>query len=281
MKYFLSESIEERVLGTFICEFCSKEVIQKELTIPSGPEKGEKFIANYNCICENKRLAREALQLRRARQRGRKEQKFAMHSMLNASLTKATFSSFEAESEMLLDTKEQLMTYVENFDPVESDSLLLVGSTGVGKSHLAVSVAKSLMGKGYQALFLSVPKLFTKIKQTYNSDMAFNEADILALIEAVDLFVLDDVGTEYMKKNTGDSWADSKLFEILDSRAGKPTIYTTNLDGDELRVRMTERNYSRMMDRVSIFHLYDEDYRQKGANDNGEGFIWDEKCHGL
>lgn len=254
-----------RVLGTFTCKECSQEVIQKELIIVGGPQKGEKLIVNYDCKCKDMDIAKAALKQRKRVKQEQIAEAFEMHSMLNASLTKATFASFQAESELLHDTKDKLMTYAEDFDPTQSESLLLVGSTGVGKSHLAVSVAKTSMDKGYQALFLSVPKLFTKIKQTYDGNTAFNEADILALIEAVDLFVLDDVGTEYMKKNTGGSWADTKLFEILDSRAGKPTIYTTNLDGNGLREKMTSRNYSRMMDRVTIFYLYDEDYRQKGS----------------
>lgn len=254
----------ERILGTFTCKGCNQEVIQKKLIIVGGPQKGEKLIVNYDCKCKDFAIAKAALKQKKRVKQAQIAARFEMHSMLNASLTRARFESYETESESLQDTKEKLMEYAAKFDPAQSESILLVGSTGVGKSHLAVSVAKALMDKGYQALFLSVPKLFTKIKQTYNSELAFNEADILTFIERVDLFVLDDVGTEYKKKKTGDSWADTKLFEILDGRAGKPTIYTTNLDGNKLRERMTERNFSRMMDRVNIFRLYEIDYRQKG-----------------
>lgn len=262
-----TKAVQARTLGHFTCESCQQAVTQKELIIPMGPQKGETFIANYGCKCEDMSLARQVVYGRRRMERERLIQRFHLHSMLNESLKEATFDTFHPRTDASHMTKEQLLAYVAHFDPSQSSNLLLIGPPGVGKSHLSVAVTKKLLEAGFQSLFLSVPKLLTKIKQSYDKGTDFNEADILYLLESVDLFVLDDFGTEYAPKQSNarfDSWTDAKMFEILDRRAGKPTIYTTNLDLGALKERMTARNFSRMMDQVTIYYVAGEDYRQVG-----------------
>jgi len=52
-----------------------------------------------------------------------------------------------------------------------------------------------LIEQGYECLFLSLPKLLTKIKQTYNKE-GITEAELLQVIQRVDLLVFDDIGAE-------------------------------------------------------------------------------------
>src|SRR5699024_452498 len=123
--------------------------------------------------------------------------------------------------------------------------------------HLSVAVTKELMRKGKSCLFVSLPKLLTKIKNTYSGGEV-SEDKLLKMIQDVDLLVLDDVGAEQQT-----DWVNSKLFEIMDDRAGKATIYTTNLNSKELRKQIGERNFSRMMDNLQIIPMNGRDYRRK------------------
>lgn len=256
-----------KLLETFTCKGCGRNVERKEMVIPMGPRKGEIIVADLGCKCEDIRLVEQALKQGKENKAKKIYRLFEGNSMLSKSLARATFKTYHPPTVELGHAKSRLMAYAKEFDPEKSSNLLLVGPYGTGKSHLAVSVTKELMDSGYKCLFLSVPKLLTKIRQTYNGNSKFSEADILELIESVDLFVLDDLGTEYANKRNhdeNDNWTHTKLFEVLDNRAGKPTIFTTNLKSNELVEKLNERNLSRIMDGTEVIKMEGPDYRRKG-----------------
>lgn len=264
-------TLGEKLIGHFTCEGCGKEVERKELVIPVGPRKGEVIVSDFGCKCENIRLAKRAvLQANRCKMR-RMERMFDNGSMMNESLRRATFESYKAPTRDLQQVKERLMVYADQFDTQHAHNILLQGNYGVGKSHLAAAIAKTVMANGCSALFLSVPKLLTKIKNTYGRKERYSEAEILDMVGEVNLFILDDLGTEYTNDwQDGRSWTHTKLFEVLDARAGKPTIFTTNLSGSELEEKMNERNMSRLLDRTEIIRMKGPDYRRSGFSVAGE-----------
>jgi DNA replication protein DnaC len=76
--------------------------------------------------------------------------------------------------------------------------------------------------------------------------------------------VLDDLGAEVIKKDeNGESWALQKLFEIVDARQGKHTIYTTNLNEEKLLIKYNPRNISRIMFQTDTVRLEGQDHRLK------------------
>lgn len=256
---------KQRFIKEFTCDGCGENVQQKELTIPIGPRAGEKITANYGCRCADIKLAEEAIKIKRELMQNRLFDSFQKHSIINQSLKTASFRSYKPPTTELGNVKARMMEYAKNFDKEKSPNLLLVGDYGTGKSHLAAAVTKELMNAKYTCLFLSVPKLITKIKESYDKQSNFNEADILNIIADVDLFVLDDLGTEYTNlTKDNDNWTHTKLFEVLDSRSGKPTIYTTNLTGEQLREKVNSRNLSRILDQTEVIEMKGPDYRMKG-----------------
>jgi len=269
----IGSRLEGKFLAMFTSEGCGRDVQRKELIIPFGPRKGERIVANLGCKCENIRLAKQAVAQANRLKMGRLKRVFNQDSLINQALRQATFESFEAPTEGLQRVKGRMLVYAKKFDANKSGNLLLHGGYGVGKSHLAAAVSKRLIANGHSALFLSVPKLLTKIKDTYGRSSKFSEADLLDMIGQVDLFVLDDLGTEYTNlRQDSDNWTHTKLFEVLDARAGKPTIYTTNLSGAELEWKLNECNLSRVLDRTEIIHMHGADYRRQGFKRASERF---------
>ncbi|GAA5417953.1 DNA replication protein DnaC [Paraliobacillus ryukyuensis] len=180
---------------------------------------------------------------------------FDGHSLLNKSLVNATFESYEPTNDQQQNAKRTAMDYVADF--TGTGNLLFSGTYGTGKSHLSVAITKALMEKGKTCVFISFPKLLTKIKDTYNNDGP-TEDQLMNAMKNVDLLVIDDIGAEKRSE-----WSIAKLFEIIDDRAGKATIYTTNLNSEELNNWVGERNFSRIMENTQPIKLNGNDYRRK------------------
>ena len=246
---------EQKLLKTYICEGCNQQVNQKELIIPIGPHKGDKVIANYGCICEDIKLAERTKQALYRLKRNRVIDSFDYYSLINNSLKQATLEDYKPTSIELNKAKQKVFEYINSFDGEQN--LLFTGDFGTGKSHLSISITKKLMEQGYKCLFLSLPKLLTKIKRTYNKGGG-TEDELLDIIRKVDLLVIDDIGSEQQTE-----WSTSKLFEIIDDRSGKATIYTTNLNSIDLKERVHERSFSRIMENTEVVVMNGEDYRRR------------------
>lgn len=190
---------------------------------------------------------------------------FDQSSLINPKLKQATFEIYEPTSEELAKAKSICQRYATNFDINNPVNLLLIGNYGTGKSHLAVSVAKTLINeKSRNCLFISTPKLLTKLRSTYNRNSKESEGEIIDHLSRVSLLVLDDIGSEQAKptnEHNEQNWATSKIFEIMDNRIGKHTIFTTNFTVEELQERVGGRNFSRMMENTHVIKMYGDDYR--------------------
>lgn len=255
---------EPFISSRYECEGCKQEVNVTEMAIVAGPEKGKVERFFLGCKCEDRFLAEKAIQNERKAKMNYVKGLFDQNSLVNQSLTAATFENYEPPTAVLKEAKQNLMQFVSEFNPREGKNVLLVGTYGTGKSHLSFAAAKKIIENGYSALFLSVPKLLTKIKDTYNSNSKYSENDLLEFVRTVDLLVLDDLGAEYTNaRGSEDNWTWSKLFEIIDSRSGKHTIYTTNLSSKELEAKVNARNFSRIMDNTEVVKMDGRDYRKK------------------
>ncbi|PFI93388.1 ATP-binding protein [Priestia megaterium] len=198
---------------------------------------------------------------------------FKEESLINPRLKECTFSNYAPSNEDLTRAKTNCMKYAEEFNPKAPDNLMLLGTYGVGKSHLAISILKRVLIRSinsedqWTGIFISMPKLMTKLKSTYNRFSAHSEDELLDTLAKVDLLVLDDVGAELTDVDDGDvkanSWALKKMFEIVDGRIGKSTIFTTNFSFEKLMSLYGERNFSRMMENTRTLEMKGDNYRLK------------------
>ncbi|MDQ0158837.1 ATP-binding protein [Alkalibacillus salilacus] len=260
----LNVDTQPEILNDYVCDGCGEQVEEKSVVIPVGPKKGERTTVHDGCRCEDRELAKKAIQNREQAIERKNKTMFRQQSLLNQSLWDAAFENYEATNDDLAKAKERLQDFAETFSRDNPQSFIINGNYGTGKSHLSVAVTKRLMERGYSCLFLSVPKLLSKIKETHNRNSDFSEYEVMEFVQSVDLLVLDDLGAEYTNlRKENDNWTQTKLFEVIDSRAGKSTIYTTNLDSEELVKKINERNLSRVMENVEVVKMFGQDYRRK------------------
>lgn len=252
-------------IGRHTCIGCGNEVVTIEMPVLGGPNKGQIIQKKRGCVCWENEQAREA---KRQQQIGKIKHMVDKFSTINPDLANASFENYETSNHNLRAALKESMEYANNFSLDKPQNLLFAGLYGLGKSHLAYSICKAVQAQNKIAVFVSVPKLLTIIKSTYNSSSGFTEAELLNTLSTVDLLALDDIGAEKAKKDKhgnedAETWANEKIFEIIDGRSGRHTIYTTNLSSDELRARVGQRNFSRMMMNTKPLKFEGDDYRIK------------------
>jgi DNA replication protein DnaC len=108
----------------------------------------------------------------------------------------------------------------------EGRGLLLTGSVGVGKTHLAVGIIQALIWeKGVRALFCDYRELLKRIQESYNPAVATTELQILAPVFEAEVLILDELGAQ---KPT--DWVWDTVALVLNTRYNdkRTTLITTN-----------------------------------------------------
>ena len=197
---------------------------------------------------------------------------------LNASapLDKCKFSTFdvtrypdEADGdsavprEMMQDNLDYCKQFADEFNG-KGSGILMIGETGLGKTHLSLSIANSLIEKGFCVAYGSVPELVRKIQ---NEQFGRSDGDTLSLATDSDLLILDDLGAE----NATD-WCVSMLYEIINTRQNRrlPIIINTNLDFEELTEKYRDRLSSRMFSMKIMFFTGNDNRVEFSENFGGK-----------
>ena len=138
----------------------------------------------------------------------------------------------------------ELRAYAEEFDR-SSESLMLFGNAGLGKTHAALAIAGIVLEKDFDVIYVSSPDFFSKLEALhFGADPGGEEETLLQTAAGADLLILDDLGTEF-----NSSFFLSTLYSLLNNRLGAhlPTIVTTNItDGVLLEKLYTEKISSRL-----------------------------------
>lgn len=175
--------------------------------------------------------------------------------------------------------------FVERY-PVETGGkgLLLTGSIGVGKTHLAVGILKALIAeRGAAGLFCDYRDLLKQVQNSYNRNVSATELEILAPVFSAEVLVLDELGAS---KPT--DWVWDTVAHILNTRYNdcRTTIITTNYPNlpplgreltettpasnarasmreETLGDRIGERMRSRLQEMCRVVDINGEDFRQR------------------
>jgi len=171
------------------------------------------------CVCRSEEIKK------------RKAEQLLRDCQLPARTENKTFGTFEIRDLECKDAKEMSYRIAQGDDDVIF--LTLISNTGRGKSHLAIAICREWLKRGEPARYAYVPELLDDIRASYQRDDITGQSysQLLNLLGAIPLLVLDDLGTE--KKS---EWACEKLQMIIDHRARSalPLVVTTNKSLNEL-----------------------------------------------
>lgn len=145
--------------------------------------------------------------------------------------------------------------YADNFT-AHSESILMKGATGLGKTHLSLAIANEVIKKGYGVIYASAPTLVSKLEKNYFSNN--NDDSTENMLLGCDLLIVDDLGTEFHAQ-----FSVSQLYNIFNSRmlSGKPILINTNLTLRELEKIYTDRFVSRICGNAQKLDFIGKDIR--------------------
>jgi DNA replication protein DnaC len=134
--------------------------------------------------------------------------------------------------------------------------LLLTGTYGCGKTHLAAAIANRCLSEGKPVLFLNTPDLLDYLRAAFSPTSGTTYNERFEEIRTVPILILDDLGTE-----SPTNWASEKLYQIINHRfnARLPTVITTNKDVKDMDPRIGSRLSD--VELVTPFNILAPDYR--------------------
>ncbi len=252
--------------------------VMKHITIPIGPDRsappGPEIIASCP-MCQDAGFVRLNVPPNHPRfgaivpcscrveaeheQRRQRLQEFSNFG----SFDQYDFDAFDPSEPGTSDAFNIAMTYAQ--DPKRW--LFFHGPCGVGKTHLAVAIARySMEHHQFPVLFQVVPDLLDQLRASFDPAHGVGYDKRFEQIRDAGLLILDDLGTE----NTT-PWAKEKLYQIFNHRynEGSPTVVTSNQD-----IRMIDdRVASRLLDTrlTTVVEVDAEDFRRRGRADYVRG----------
>jgi DNA replication protein DnaC len=130
-----------------------------------------------------------------------------------------------AWSRSLEQARLMVATFAREYPAGDQAGLLLMGTCGVGKTHLAVAALRQLVQRGHIGLFYDYRELLKEIQGSYNAASQSTELGVLEPVLSAEVLVLDDAGA-----GTPSPWALETLGHILNTRYNqhRVTILTTN-----------------------------------------------------
>lgn len=233
----------------------SPDYLEPQYTCPLCQDEG--FLQGKHCQCYEKLLREISYQ--------------RLNSISSLSL-EASFENFSLDyypvvpdasgvspRKRMEDIYHYCVRYGQNIR-LGSPSLLMSGPTGLGKTHLSLSIGKAAIEKGMGVIYGSAPDLIGQVEREKFSRA--DSGDSLALILDCDLLILDDLGAEFST-----SFTVSCIYNIVNTRInrGLPTIISTNYTLAEVLSAYQDRVVSRIMGSYEVLKFCGSDIRQQKA----------------
>ncbi len=135
----------------------------------------------------------------------------------------------------------------------------LVGSTGTGKTHLAIALGQAACRQGYRVAFFTAAKLVSQLEKAQKQ---YTLDRFLTQLDKTDLLICDELGYVSFSRN-----GVELLFRVFTDRYERSSVLiTSNLAfGDWNQVFQGERMTGALLDRLThrchIFEMNGESYR--------------------
>lgn len=246
MNQILKPSIDK---DNFIeCEYCKNKLYRKTIEWELYGAKRTITLDYERCNCNNAqaywneydlkklRMLEEEKKLELMQEFSSKVEKIIKNSKMSKRNLNYKFDNFETNN-----SNRKLFNNVKDYSEklvngIEKKGLILVGNNGVGKTHLACSIANKLIENGIPVIYGTLINLLAELRNSYDTENNISEMEIIKLYKNVELLIIDDLGKEKPSE-----WGLEKVFTIINSRYENnlPVIITTNYNQNSLLERLS------------------------------------------
>lgn len=198
-------------MQTAVCEYCGGTgylIVERE-----------GISAAQRCSCFFEKLAEERIP------RAGIPEKFANASFDNFKLPDP--ASNPVASRSLVPVFMEIKRYAREYSPgMRKPGLLIVGSHGVGKTHLAIAAFREVLRKGFDGMFFDFQSLLDRIQAGWNPTAGAAEKETYQTALETPVLLLDDLGAR-----RSIDWVEDTVTAIITHRCNhnKTLIATSNL----------------------------------------------------
>ncbi len=160
-------------------------------------------------------------------------------------------------------TRQQAFRLAEGEFIKKAENITFFGCFGIGKSHLAIAIAKKLCEKGFRCFFTTTHALINQLEEAQKS---LTLTALLRRLDKFDLIVLDELGYTPQGKEGADLF-----FQFISERyERKSLMITTNLTYSEwdqvfLNPTTTQAAVDRIIHRCQNFSISGKSFRAEEA----------------
>lgn len=160
---------------------------------------------------------------------------------------------YENMSEVFAFCKNYAETFSKN-----SENLMLIGDTGLGKTHLSTAIAGKVIERGFDVCYDTATNVFTSFENERFGKQNSKFATPTDRYFDCDLLIIDDLGTEATTQFTV-----SALYNLINTRSinEKQVILSTNLTLEEMKKKYGDRIASRLFGESIVLRFTGKDVR--------------------
>ena len=222
----------------------------------------KKLWKNLNEMTPDQLQANDAEIARLEKEQAEKEKirRFEKSGVPERYLTES-LNSYLVNNDMQATAVKTATNFIKNIKCGIFKSLVLIGTSGTGKTHLACSIVREIGGK-----YRTAPDLVEELRRAKSYTAAETEEEIISYYGQVYLLVVDEIGR-------GIAAADEKymIYQILNARYNrrKPTILISNFSKADFLQYIGVAAADRLVESADILELNGDSFRREIRSLNG------------
>ncbi|GAH02732.1 unnamed protein product, partial [marine sediment metagenome] len=232
--------------------------IVKEHTIPFSDFVVERFC--QECLDEKKKTEEEYEIKKTAWEAAAPQREInrKLHnSMLSPRFIDKKLDNYKTDNDGQRKAVKAARWMIEHFE--FTMGLILLGSPGTGKNHIASGIIHETIANEKTALMTTAMKIVRTIKDSWK-DNSVSEEEIIERFVEPDLLVIDEIGIQF-----GSDTEKLYISEIINDRyeARKPSIIIGNMTLEEVESQVGERVIDRFREGGKVVIFDWTSYRKK------------------